>query len=65
MGSDWQIGAPLFDQKPGFAIEHILSNAGHTRMLVCSQGIDTLYDVGDGRNTTIHVKKRDSDKRRR
>jgi WD40 repeat protein len=64
-GSDWQIGTPLFDRKPGFAIEQILSNNGYTRMLVCSRDVDTLYDVSSGRNITIQVKKRDSESRHR
>lgn len=59
--NEWRISSALFDANHGFAIEQILNNEGHTRMLVCSQGLDTLYDTEKGRNTTLATRNRDGD----
>jgi hypothetical protein len=59
--NEWQLSEVHFDAKPGFAIEQVLSNEGHTRMLVCSQGVDTLYDMGGGQNAIVLTRKRDGD----
>jgi WD40 repeat protein len=58
--NEWQVRRALFDLKPGFAIEQILNNDGHTRMLVCSPGVDTLYDMAGGLNAILATRKRDS-----
>ncbi|OBT89163.1 hypothetical protein VE02_01632 [Pseudogymnoascus sp. 03VT05] len=59
--NEWQVSGSQFDSKPGFAIEQILNNEGHTRMLVCSPGVDTLYEMTGGLNAIIATRKRDSD----
>jgi WD40 repeat protein len=59
--NEWQVSGPQFDSKPGSAIEQILNNEGHTRMLVCSPGADTLYDMAGGRNAILATRKRDGD----
>ena len=59
--NEWQVSGAQFDSKPGFAIEQILNNEGHTRMLVCSSDVDTLYEMAGGLNAIITTRKRDSD----
>lgn len=59
--NEWQVGGAQFDSKPGFAIEQILNNEGHTRMLVCSSDVDTLYEMAGGQNAIVATRKRDSD----
>ncbi|KFY92871.1 hypothetical protein V500_04002 [Pseudogymnoascus sp. VKM F-4518 (FW-2643)] len=59
--NEWQVSGAQFDSKPGFAIEQILNNEGHTRMLVCSSDVDTLYEMAGGLNAIIATRKRDSD----
>ncbi|KFZ16946.1 hypothetical protein V501_01985 [Pseudogymnoascus sp. VKM F-4519 (FW-2642)] len=58
---EWQVSGAQFDLKTGFAIEQILNNEGHTRMLVCSPDVDILYDMVGGLNTIIATRKRNSD----
>ncbi|OBT62656.1 hypothetical protein VE03_07482 [Pseudogymnoascus sp. 23342-1-I1] len=58
--NEWQVSKAQFDLKPGFAIEQILNNEGHTRILVCSPGVDTLYEMTGGLNTVLATRKRDS-----
>lgn len=58
---DWQVSSAQFDSKSGSSIEQILSTEGHTRMLVCSPGVDTLYDMTGGKNVVLTTRKRGSD----
>ncbi|OBT59061.1 hypothetical protein VE04_00973 [Pseudogymnoascus sp. 24MN13] len=59
--NEWQVSRAQFDLKPGFAIEQILNNEGHTRMLVCSPGVDTLYQMTGDLNAIVATRKRDND----
>jgi WD40 repeat protein len=56
--NDWQLSDVQFDTKLGYAIEQTLNNEGHSRLLVCSQNMDTLYDMETGRNTVLATRTR-------
>ncbi|EPE27488.1 WD40 repeat-like protein [Glarea lozoyensis ATCC 20868] len=58
---DWQLSDVQFDANLKCAIEQVLSNEGHTRLLVCSQSGDVLYDMDHGRNTIVATRTRASD----
>lgn len=56
----WETGETVFDKQDGIAVEQLLSNKGHTQLLVSSANADTLYSVGpnESKNKTITWKNR-------
>ena len=51
--NDWQVGEATFDQRVGVAVHQLLSNKGHTRMLICSADRDTLYEIDSNQQKLI------------
>lgn len=41
----WEAGEPIFDHRAGTAVGQLLSNKGHTRMLICTATTDTLCSI--------------------
>ena len=42
---DWEVTEIIFDHRTGVAVDQILSNRGHTRLLVCTLNQDTLFSI--------------------
>lgn len=42
----WEASDPFFDKRTGIAVDQLLSNEGHTHLLVSSAKVDSLYSVG-------------------
>lgn len=51
----WDASDVMFDKRTGEVVDQLLSNKGHTQMLVCSTNIDTLYLVGPKENKMIET----------
>lgn len=52
----WECSEPMFDNRAGVAVDQILANKGHTRLLVCSADADTLYALTpDGSETLERI----------
>ncbi|KAA6412809.1 MAG: hypothetical protein FRX48_03801 [Lasallia pustulata] len=41
----WEAAEAVFNYRTGVAVDQLLSNRGHTRMLVCSENRDMLYST--------------------
>lgn len=56
----WECSEPILDNRGSVAVDQILANKGHTRLLVCSLNIDTLYGLGiDGSEVLAAVEWKD------
>lgn len=51
-GKSWETSEAVFDERTDIAIDQILGNKGHTKMLVSSANVDTLYLVGPQESQT-------------
>lgn len=51
----WETSDPVFDKRTGIAVDQLLSNKGHTQMLVSSANEDTLYLVGPRESKMIQT----------
>lgn len=48
---NWDVGEPIFDHRAGVAVDQLLFNDAHTRMLISSAMADTLWEIStDGPN---------------
>jgi WD40 repeat protein len=51
----WEAGETVFDHRTGTAVDQILSNKGHTRILVSSVDADTLWSPIASSSTIVEI----------
>ena len=49
----WETSAAVLDERTGIAVNQLLSNKGHTKLLVSSANVDMLYLVGPNESKVI------------
>ncbi|MCJ1244025.1 hypothetical protein MMC30_001222 [Trapelia coarctata] len=50
---DWHAGHAIFDHRAGVAVDQLLNNKGHTRMIVCSATTDSLFSIAASEGTEV------------
>jgi WD40 repeat protein len=51
----WEVEPAIFDYRTGVAIDQVLSNKDHTRLLVSSKTSDIICDISSGGSSVLHT----------